>query len=70
MYYILLYTDKRQVRGMIKGRKAPLLAFAKRQPIWALYKAYHNGRPFHNGTDPNYLICHDDPYWHAQEVTP
>ena len=65
--YVLLYTDNRQVRGQRKATRrglSTLLAFAKRQPIWALYKATHKGRAFHNATDPAFLICHNDPYWH------
>jgi hypothetical protein len=70
MQYILLYTDKRQCRGQRKGTKHALLAFAQTQPKWALYKLYHRGRIFHNATDPDYLVAHDDPYWqNAQRRT-
>jgi len=64
---VLLYTDTIRCRGQFTGTERQCRAFlarwAGRLDDWALYKAYHQGRPFHNATDERYLIDHDDPFW-------
>ena len=67
----LLGTTSGCVRVMLKGTLPELRRKAKAYKCngdslkhWAIYRAYVQGRPFHNATDERFLIeHHNDPYW-------
>jgi len=67
---IMLFTDSRQVRGQCKGTVQQLKTVAHRNgyPRWAIYREYTAKGRFHNATDEDFLICHDDTYWHNREA--
>jgi len=67
-HYVLLYTDNRQCRtsrsGSLRQCRAVVRQLQGRVTDWAIYKASHKGRAFHNSTDSLFLVEHDDGYWH------
>lgn len=67
---ILLYTDAFNCRGQRRGTYHELLRFANTHPLlcWAIYWEHLQGQRFHNATDRNFLVDHDDPYWHNRNV--
>jgi hypothetical protein len=69
---ILIYS-KDNMAGMAPVKDiATAKAFLseKRPERWSLHNEYHKGRPFHNRTDPNYLVAHDLEYFHTKGIYP
>ena len=73
---ILIYTDSKQCAGQRKGTIFAMRDMATQQKKnghitrWALFYEYHpkTNAPFHNSTDRDYLIAHDDPYWATRDA--
>lgn len=69
---ILLYTTTNSVRCRLEGTERALRRFLREAGsqirLWSLYRDFYQGRPFHNATDSDYLVDHDDPYWNDKEV--
>ena len=67
---ILLYTDAYNCRSQRCGMYHELVRFAieRQARCWAIYLEYRQGQRFHNATDADYLVDHDDPYWHRRGV--
>ena len=68
----VLYRDKLCCRGLYKGTYAKCLAFVRSQAEnltdWSIYRAYLNGKPFHNATDEAFLLDHDSRYWRNRKL--
>lgn len=62
----LLGTNQKGTRVLVRGTEQKLRKLVQQGEFtrWAIYRDFYKGRPFHNATDPDYLIAHDDPYWH------
>ena len=69
MNVIVLGSTKGGGRTQFEGSMQRARRFIKANNLarWAIYRPYVNGRPFHNATDPDYLIEHNDPYWRNVE---
>lgn len=67
---ILLYTDACNCRAQRRGTYHELVHFAiaRQAHCWAIYLEYWQGQRFHNATDRDYLVDHDDPYWRRRGV--
>jgi hypothetical protein len=66
MKVILMGTDKIGCRTMFEGtiQKARNFASVNDLRFWSIYRPMFKGRNFHNATDPDFLIEHNnDPFW-------
>ena len=63
---ILIGTHQNGVRTTFEGTIQKVRRFAKVNDLrhWAVYHPFVKGRPFHNATDPAFLVEHNNsPYW-------
>ena len=69
--YALLYSVD-TCRGMDIASLNKIINFIRthKPERWAVYKQVHNGREFHNATDQDFLVDHNDSYWFNCMVKP
>ena len=53
--------------GSHKELRQCVTEWGKRCSRWAIYRDNYKGVEFCDPTDANFLVEHDDPYWHRQE---
>lgn len=70
MPMILLYTDANCCCGQRRGTYHELVRWTIERDVhrWAIYMEYLQGERFHNATDRNFLVDHDDVAWHNRGV--
>lgn len=69
--YELLYT-KLNCRGLLRGNKEKIRKYLCNinPEQWAVYRTMFNGHTFHNATDVDFLVDHNDSFWYNCNVKP